>query len=297
MFTKNELWSTAVFEGGNILSLEELNIATLPLKKLLHTKKLRTTKTHIHTIADPFLFVHDDLLYLFVEEKRSFDRGVISYYTTENMNDWKYGGVVLKENYHLSYPFVFSANDDIYMLPESSESNGIFLYKAKNFPSEWDNPIKLLDGKFVDSNIVFYNNKYWLFASKGYDELHLFYSDDLVSGWRQIKDSPVVKSLKAGRNGGGVFHYNDSLYRVAQNCENRYGGSLDLYLIQKLDTSDYKEKLLEENILGNSYWWNKLGGHHFSLSSFKGKNIIAIDGKSYDCFLNKIIGLTLRFIK
>ncbi|WP_439127045.1 glucosamine inositolphosphorylceramide transferase family protein, partial [Rosenbergiella collisarenosi] len=44
---------------------------------------------------------------------------------------------VLKEDWHLSYPYVFEAEGEIWMLPEGYKSGRLTLYKAIEFPWRW----------------------------------------------------------------------------------------------------------------------------------------------------------------
>ena len=78
--------------------------------------------------ADPFLFEYEGATYLFYE---MFDRikrkGVIGYSKFEN-NVLSKPTVILEDSFHLSFPFVYKKGNDIFMIPECSESNKITLY-------------------------------------------------------------------------------------------------------------------------------------------------------------------------
>jgi len=66
-------------------------------------------------VADPFLYVEGDTLFLFFETKtitsmqgdigvaRSFDKGAT----------WEFLGIALDEAWHLSYPFVFKYENEV----------------------------------------------------------------------------------------------------------------------------------------------------------------------------------------
>ena len=43
----------------------------------------------------------------------------------------------LEREYHLSYPFVFEWEDDVYLIPESTASKRVELYRAESFPDRW----------------------------------------------------------------------------------------------------------------------------------------------------------------
>ncbi|MBR1731949.1 MAG: hypothetical protein IJ725_05915, partial [Ruminococcus sp.] len=83
--------------------------------------------------ADPFLFDYDGKTYLFAELfSYDINRGVLVYAVYDEdrdcFSDFK---EIIRQDYHLSYPFVFIGDDgEIYIMPESSESEQLYLYKA-----------------------------------------------------------------------------------------------------------------------------------------------------------------------
>ena len=50
---------------------------------------------------------------------------------------WEHLGTALEEPWHLSYPFVYSWNGSVYMVPESSSQGVLNLYRATDFPLHW----------------------------------------------------------------------------------------------------------------------------------------------------------------
>lgn len=58
-------------------------------------------------VADPFLLRRDGRWYLFFEiMERKLWRGCLAYASSEDGLAWRYGGVILREPFHLSYPYV-----------------------------------------------------------------------------------------------------------------------------------------------------------------------------------------------
>jgi hypothetical protein len=54
--------------------------------------------------------------------------------------------------------------------------------------------------------------------------LNLYYSDDLLRGWKPHPSNPIVKYDKhVSRPGGRVFSYGDRLYRMAPDDDPSYG--------------------------------------------------------------------------
>ena len=61
-------------------------------------------------------------------------RGVISHCRLDSEGKASEPRMVLERPYHLSYPFVFRWNADVFMLPETGQNNAVELYRAQEFP-------------------------------------------------------------------------------------------------------------------------------------------------------------------
>jgi hypothetical protein len=109
------------------------------------------------------------------------------------------------------------------MIPESCEANRVLLYKAKNFPYEWDIAYELLNGPYVDSSIFPYDNKWWMFSGQS-GKLHLFFSNNLEGIWQEHPNSPLItNNYNVTRQGGRVIVDNNKIYRYTKDCEPNYG--------------------------------------------------------------------------
>ena len=87
-------------------------------------------------VADPFLFKEGDTWHLFFEVLNSSTmQGDIAVATSKDLLRWDYKQVVLDEQFHLSFPLVFRSDGEIFMIPETTEANGVRLYRATKFPS------------------------------------------------------------------------------------------------------------------------------------------------------------------
>ena len=45
--------------------------------------------------------------------------------------------IVLEKDYHLSYPFLFEDNDELFMIPETATNKTIELYKCEEFKMDF----------------------------------------------------------------------------------------------------------------------------------------------------------------
>lgn len=245
-------------------------------------------------MADPFLFIYEDTLFLFYEDKSYGKDAVISMTSTKDLVHWTESCVVLKESCHLSYPFVFQDGGKVYMIPETCALNEIRIYKANKALTKFSYDATLITDKikrenfsFSDTSVKKINSTYYLMTTicDLQNELKLFYSDNLFGPYMEHSQSPVVRSNKYGRNAGSLFEYDNKLYRVAQDCEAGYGENIHLFEVVNMSQEDYSESLIRENLLDRNQEFYKFGGHQFNYVNFLGKNIVATDAKEYHLFL------------
>jgi hypothetical protein len=264
--------------------------------------KLRLTSRHAEQLADPFLCVHNDCLYCFYEEKSRTYPGkirVVKYSTGGNAT---YYNCDLGINSHVSFPFVYHTEAHVYLIPETASINEVALFKAINFPVKWEKYCVLLRGNFVDSHIFFHKNIYYLFAtekisspgSKQYDyQLMLFTSSELASGYASHPKNPIVRGKKYSRSGGSIIRENGCIYRVSQDCLDKYGREINLFKINTLSTSEYDEEMISENwvstVLGYPH-----GGHHLSICEWNNQIYFAVDFNIKDSYFQRFVKPLLK---
>ena len=225
-------------------------------------------------LADPFIIKRDKSHYCFVED---FDcktgKGSISVYEINN-NMYKEIGVALKESFHLSYPFLFNHNNDLYMCPETHEANEIRLYKCDEFPLKWKFVKTLISNvSAVDTNIFYKNKRWWLLTTLSNSlikdhasQLHIFSCENLLSDkWEPHKRNPVIFDPYFARNGGLICE-NENLYRVYQKPGfDNYGQSLGVSKIVELNKENYKE--INEFEISPNFLKNIRGTHTYNFSN------------------------------
>ena len=91
---------------------------------------------------------------------------VISYSTSHDQGrSWAYGGVALREPFHLSYPYMFHHEGVHYMIPETNKDMSVRLYMATDYPADWALAKVLLAGRhYVDSVVFHHLDLWWLFT-------------------------------------------------------------------------------------------------------------------------------------
>ena len=88
-------------------------------------------------LADPFLWEHNNQTICFVEDFSYItNKGSISAIEIRE-DENQILGPVLNKSHHLSYPFIFEFENNLYMCPESCEKQSIDLYVCEEFPLKW----------------------------------------------------------------------------------------------------------------------------------------------------------------
>lgn len=235
-------------------------------------------------LADPFLFVKDDTLFIFYERLDKWEgTGRICMRSTIDLLSWTEEKDVLIEPFHLSFPFVFEDGNKVYMLPETGGDKSIRLYEAENDNlTQWRLVKKLKEDKepWYDSVIYKKDGKYYLFT--GTDDNvqqveHLFVSDSLTGPYTEHPMSPIYFGRDGGRNAGSIIDNDGVMYRPVQICVSGYGEQTSVMGIEKLGPTEFNESLFKKDIIDTNQPPYKEGGHQWNIVEFMGKRVVATD--------------------
>lgn len=252
------MWSIAIYKGDSPYRLS-------PAAQVPNLTRASITDVPTTFVADPFMLRGC----MFFEVLRSdSNKGVIAMAASENGLDWNYRQIVLTEEFHLSYPYVFEWQGAVYMIPETLGANAVCLYQADEFPTRWSLKARLIDGQHADPSIVRFADRWWLFSCSTpyqHDTLRLYFADELTGPWREHPKSPIIRNDKSrARPAGRILTFDDKLIRFAQDCGPRYGSRVRAFDVIELTTTHYVEvenpasPILQPNGAG----WNALGMHH-----------------------------------
>lgn len=234
-------------------------------------------------LADPFLVLHDSVWHLFFEAMDGdLRRGAIALATSRDARHWTYQGLVLREPFHLSYPYVIRHNGEYFMVPESGRAGDVRLYRADPFPFRWKFERTLLDRGYADPSPIEWDGRWWIFCSRaGNDSLLLFHADRLTSRWLPHPSNPVMnRNIHHSRPAGRLIEWNGRLLRFAQDCEPHYGTRVWPLRILRMNTREYQDELAGEPVVGpGSEPWNSGGMHHVDAHPIGGSEwLAAVDG-------------------
>jgi hypothetical protein len=218
-------------------------------------------------VADPFLLPRGDRLFLFFEVwRRGTNQGDIGWAERTSAGAWRFGGVALDEPFHLSYPFVFEQDGEIYLIPESRSRSEVRLYIARPFPSRFELRRVLLSGKrYADSCLVRWEGHFYLVTSPDNGTLELYYADALEGPYHPHPRSPIISGdTCAARPGGRPIVWNGRIIRFAQCDRPAYGTSVRAFEVTDLSPTRYAERPVGRDPLlaGSGAGWNAGGMHH-----------------------------------
>ncbi len=264
---RGQNFSIGIFAGNTPLELTAPQDLVNPVLTSAHV-----TDVPAAFVADPFMIFRDGRWFLFFEVMNKVTRnGQIAVATSEDGREWSYLRTVLAERFHVAYPYVFIANGQFYMVPDTPDV-GVLLYKAVDFPFRWERAHTLLSGgRFSDSSIFEYHDSWWMLTAwslgrSSLKSLRLFYADTPSGPWQEHPQSPVIDPNETGsRPAGRVLVSNGRSTRFAQDSVPEYGSQVHAYEILELTRTTYSEVPLVSGkpvLSGCGNGWNADGMHH-----------------------------------
>lgn len=224
-----EIWRIGVVKATIQQIATTGSVAVFPIKWIEADRKLCF-------LADPFGIWREEKLYLFAEayDYRTRRGNIVAYVLDADLNILEYR-TVLDEPWHLSYPYVFEAQGEIWMLPEGYKSGQLSLYRATDFPWQWQQvPEFSFPCAAIDPSPFFYANQWWMFYTPPTPReartqtLMLATANHLFGPWKNVSDEPIRQDKRGARMGGTPFLHEDTLFLPTQDCYRTYGGALQL---------------------------------------------------------------------
>jgi len=229
--------------------------------------------------ADSFCFESNNTQFVIFEDyDYKHKRGSISLAKLQENLEPINIKTALEKPYHLAYPYIFQHHKEIFLIPETAENGSIELYKWREETEEFIFEQELLNVAGVDSSLVYYKEKWWLFCGLKDDlpneKLHIYYADQLLGPYQAHSLNPVKVDPNGSRPAGQFIIENNVLYRPAQKSVKWYGESINWFEVEELNENAFCEKKIAE-IAPHKKWTHKDGVHTFAKTS----QIMVIDAK------------------
>jgi hypothetical protein len=199
--------------------------------------------------ADPFPVTRNGRTFLFFEDlDHHVGKGIIS--AIEFGPEGPLGEVfpVIEEPWHLSYPFLIEAEGQLWMVPESSKSGQVTLYRCVDFPGKWERFAALVEGvEAADATIFQHDGLFYMMSAVredlgGYsDTLAIHHAPRLFGPWTEHAGGPTLIDASAARPAGAIVRKDGALWRPVQDCAEGYGRALRLARIDRLDPERFEQ--------------------------------------------------------
>lgn len=223
-------------------------------------------------IADPFFFKYNGEYYVFFEIW-DYHKGKIAYSKLDKYNNLTDIKICLETPYHLSFPCIFTYQEKIYMIPETTSQRCIKIFECEEFPSKWKFKTNLINNICAPDVSFFEHNNLVYLMTNTTDFLNIFVANNLFG---KFKKHPInEKNIRriAARNAGKIFIKNNILYRPGQICHPSYGYGVALYKINKISETEYEEEIVNKYMPN---WFPELTGcHTFNICD----DLLVIDGR------------------
>jgi hypothetical protein len=239
---------------------------------LRHSQKITNPKNRF--LADPFVIKKNGSHFCFVEDLdyRTNKGSISAYKITSSSCDPI--GIVLEEDFHLSFPFIFEYGNELFMCPETCEKGEIRVYKCTDFPTKWEFHKTLMKDVSAADTIIFKrDNVWWLFTNfdkscvDTHDcQLHIFSADNPLSDeWVAHENNPVIFDPLVARNGGMIVSENE-IYRIYQRQGfDMYGEACGIARITSLSSTEYTEEI--DSVIEPHFFKGLKGTHTYNSES------------------------------
>jgi hypothetical protein len=229
-----DFWRCGVVAADAASIVQRGSLENLPISWLPGTSGLRY-------LADPFGLWRDKRLYVFAE---GFDYSVGIGHIVVTIFDRSLAVIgqhdVLRAPWHLSYPFVFEADGETWMLPEAHASGTLRLYRATAFPCGWMAAHEIrLDHVPLDATLLRHGDLWWLFYTAAepvagrLTTLRAAHAHRLDGSWTSI-GQPILIDSDGARPGGTPIMIDGVPHLPLQRCTGSYGSGLRVLRLDRL---------------------------------------------------------------
>lgn len=283
------------------LILQQWNIGftETPLQDILDGKPIRYRwMKHRYTrrwFADPFLLDVTDDAYIVLAEDFEDNRGyaVISKLVVDKKTlELKDVKQLLDRGTHLSFPIFIKRGEDVLVYPENSQSGELNLYKYDREDEKLLKMETLINAPLTDAVLLEYEGEQLMFATKlpnpNGNQLDIYVKKD---GQYVLKDVVEVEGRTA-RMGGNFFRVDGTLYRVAQDNNECYGGAL---ILQKVVVTDGKWLFEDVRRLTSPHPQYTTGFHTFNIC--KGTVVVDIHGYRKHAWLSSFLTNAINSVR
>lgn len=252
-------------------------------------------------IADPFILSVDDRSIRILAEQlyKGVGRLVLLEVNLASLEISRLK-VLLQLPSHLSFPYIWREDGDIFIMPENVVSGQLKIWRYDVENEILDVPREVVDAPLEDAQICKIGDKYYIMGVKYVHNdyfmctkhLEIYSAGSLFGPYSHLQT--IDNELRLERGAGMIWHDGDSIIRPAQNCENGYGTNLLFYRMKLQEDGTFSEELEYE------YYPDKNHPRSRAFHTFNEKDgYVVVDGNAYvnprwSMFVNKVKNLILN---
>jgi hypothetical protein len=159
---------------------------------------------------------------------------------------------------HMAYPYLVEHKGQIYCIPDTAEELKVSLYRAVEFPYQWERVKTLVSGIAArDATVFRHGGRWWLFCSArdpgsptylraresgAFNTLYIWHANDLLGPWKSHVGNAVKTDVRSSRPAGTPFRHKGDLFRPAQDCSGTYGGAVSINRVTRLSPTEFAEQ-------------------------------------------------------
>ena len=193
--------------------------------------------------ADPFLIEEAGRRYVFCELfEKARNKGAIAAgeLVGGKLIDMR---VVIRSEYHMSYPCVFRHGGACYMIPETADGGRIELYRAVEFPYAWRLDSTLATGiRCVDVTVFGHGGLLYAIGYKRTGRQNKVCLFRLDMEKKTLETICEIDDSCTGRPAGNIMTWDGALIRPAQASFRKYGESIQFKEITSIGKESFAER-------------------------------------------------------
>lgn len=247
-FQLNEIFLSEHWQTG-LAKINPQNILEQPEYRV-HANSVQWlgTKHRDRYWADSFALEEDGKLFLFFESYDYKKQKASIFACKYDVKDESFGNIIesLAEEWHLSYPFIFKHDNEIFCIPESLAHGSVELYKLDTETLKLSHVRTLIKGLgAADGTLINHMNRWYFFFTPAHatnTELNIYHADSLEGPFVPHVLNPVKSDVRNARPAGPLFTVDGKLYRPAQDSSRTYGGQVIINEVKILTDGEFLEE-------------------------------------------------------
>jgi hypothetical protein len=154
---------------------------------------------------------------------------------------------MIRNGMHLSYPYTFGEEGQLYCVPECAQSGAVLIYRWDPERQSWNEHARIVENfRALDPTIFKREGRWWMFCTNaetaGNEMLYAWHSTDLLGPWSPHSVNPLKVDIRSARPAGRPFMHQGTLIRPAQDCSTHYGAAIVFNRVVTLTPDEFVEE-------------------------------------------------------